>query len=145
MFGALGESTMRFRCMKGYWNPIEVNSREGAQMVFRCGECSVRTCDCLQAVAGDNVEPYTIAVLAVALREMLDIKPGTIRKQRIECVDRYAKRGLRTLVAALFDEIKAARDVGHGFYSIARVISENGPHIDQNTLRGYFREMEAGA
>ena len=145
MFDAFGGSAMRFRCMRGYWNPVEVNSQDGAQVVFRCRECSVRTCDCLQAVAGSNTEPDTIAVLAAALGEMLDIKPGSIRKQRIECTNRYAKRGLRALVAALCDEIKAARDVGHGFYAIARVISENGPHIDQHTLRGYFREMEAGA
>lgn len=133
---------MRFQCMKGYWNPVKVNSRDGAQIIFRCEECSVRTCDCLQAVGGDNVDPDTIAVLAVALDEMLDIKPGTIRGQRRECADRYAKRGLRNLVVALYDEIRAARNAGHGFYSIARVISENGPHIAHSTLRGYF--MEAG-
>lgn len=88
----------RFRCLRGFWNPVEVNSQDGAQVVFRCRECSVRTCDCLQAVGGDNTEPDTIAVLAAALGEMLDIKPGTIRKQRIRSCKtevRYAEHDSR--------------------------------------------------
>ena len=111
-------------------------------MIFRCDECAVCTQDCLH-VDNNEVNSESVAKVAAALREMLNIKPGTIRKKQIPYPDRFAKRGLKNLVASLFEEIKATRDAGHGFYSIARVISESGPHIDQNTLRLYFRTMEA--
>lgn len=132
---------MRFRCRYGFWKPIEINSKEGAQLVFHCKECAVRTADCLQAVFGDN---SSITALAGALDAMRNIKPGTIRIPQTWCENRYAKRGLREVVTALYNEIKAAHDAGHGFGVIAKVISVFGPHISATMLRCYFREMEAG-
>lgn len=133
---------MRFRCRYGFWKPIEINSKGGAQIVFHCKECAVRTADCLQAVFGDN---SSITALAGALDAMRNIKPGTMRIPQTWCENRYANRGLREVVTALYNEIKAAHDAGHGFGVIAKVISVFGPHISVTTLRCYFREMEAGA
>jgi hypothetical protein len=133
---------MRFKCARGFWRPIEINSKEGAQLVFHCAECAVRTTDCLQAVFGDN---SSITALAGALDAMRNIKPGTIRIPQTWCENRYAKRGLREVVATLYDEIKAAHDAGHGFGEIAKVISVFGPHISSTTLKCYFRKMGAEA
>ncbi len=133
---------MRFKCAHDFWSPIEINTKEGAQIVFRCVECAVRTADCLQSVFGDN---SSITDLAGALDAMRNIKPGTIRIPQTWCENRYANRGLREVVAVLHDEIKAAHDAGHGFGDIAKVISVFGPHISSTTLRCYFREMGAGA
>lgn len=131
----------KFNCLKGYWNPIEVNSRQVARMIFRCDECAVCTQTCLDENFGtpkDEVNSESIAKAAAALRELLNLKPGSIQKKRVPCADRFAKRGLKTLVVSLFSEIQSVRNMGHGFPAIARVISENGPHIDPSTLRTYF-------
>ena len=133
---------MRFKCARGFWKPIEINTKEGAELVFHCAECAVRTTDCLQAVFEDN---SSITDLAGALDAMRNIKPGTIRIPQTWCENRYANRRLRKVVAALYDEIKAAHDAGHGFGEISKVISVFGPHISATTLRCYFREMGAEA
>ena len=133
---------MRFKCARGFWSPIEINTKEGAQLVFHCKECAVRTTDCLQSIFGDGSSTTT---LAEALSAMQNVKPGAIRIPQSWCENRYAKRGLREVVAALYNEVKAAHDAGHGFGDIAKVISVFGPYISSTTLRCYFRDMGSGA
>ena len=134
----------KFRCLKGYWDfPVEVETSQDAQVIFRCSECVMNDSHCfgwieaLHSTVGKMPSPpfseeEKEARVVSALELLAQARPKKTGR---------ARRNLRGYVAAYYDEILPARNAGHGFPTIAQVMTENGVVISQTRLQEYFNDI----
>ena len=143
----------KFRCLKGYWDfPVEVETSQDAQVIFRCSECVMNDSHCLgwvealHSTTGEMPSPpfseeekETRVVSALEL--LAQSRPKRMKLTRASNDTGRARRNLRGYVAAYYDEILSARNAGHGFPTIAQVMTENGVVISHSTLQEYFNDI----
>lgn len=143
----------RFQCLKGYWvSPIEVETIRDAEMIFRCPDCVMNDSHCLGMVATPRLRAErspspTFSVgeqesrVVSALELLAQARPQSVKLTYAPNERGRTCRHLRGYVAAYYDEILSARQAGHGFNTIAQVMTENGISISHATLRDYFNAI----
>lgn len=144
----------RFQCLKGYWpSPIEVETIRDAEMIFRCPDCAMNDSHCLVQACGlpqvSTGKPKRPPLsqgskdhkIVAALSRLTQVRPKSVRLTYATSEEGRACRNLRGLVQTYYDEILSARTAGHGFNTIAQVLTESGAHIHHRTLTDYFNAI----